>query len=716
MADTRFRYPGAQPFRDDDVARQTFFGRDAAAIALTDQILANRLVVVYAKSGIGKTSLLNAGVAPRLRSANTMPLFLRVNDVEHDIRTSLFEEIRSEAARQKVEYVAGDTSSLWTFFKTAQFWRGDLLLTPVLILDQFEELFTLQGQKQREQFLSELSYLVRGVAPSLPAGIKLTETPPPIYVVLSLREDFLGLLEEASDRIPQILDHRFRLAPLDHDTAAEAITRPAELNNPSFATKPFRLDPDVVPAILDYLSRSTSGGKGASRYIEPFHLQLVCQRMERVMADKQKLGGVLGQFSLKDLGGEEALAETLSNFYADAVGSLQGYFVRRTARRMCEEYLISPEGRRLSVDERELQTQLGLTSQVLRQLVDRRLLRTDRRADATYYELSHDALVQPVLDSRRTQALVVGWVAVIVGTIVSFVTGAFIVLTILAVAGLMGKMEADALLGLVLIAIVAAAVASFSVRWFRAGMRTRRRYRRRPVSGRIQQPAVVTTKHRWLARASLITGLGISSFYSLAGAFMFFCFAVFALKHAHLPGWLSWTHAESDLRIVYDRPVVELFWAFGEIVVIVAFGWLLLRFGIRRLWPHELRLRPRMTAGVEKITPMGRGLVKLFVGAIGISVSLLLSRGLRQCMTTYQGQLPGWIPKRLVASDFSDACSRLYQPGWEFTGFTVALFLFALFVLSARLLCTGVKATRAAIPQARLTTEETGKAATQRSG
>ena len=234
-------------------------------------------------------------------------------------------------------------------------------------------------------------------------------------MVLSLREDFLGLLEEASDRVPQILDNRFRLAPLDRDTAALAITGPAQIDDATFATRPFRFDPDVVPAILDYLTKTaTAGRRSSSCYVEPFHLQLICQRIERTVAEKQKSSSAPVQFSLQDLGGEESLAKTLAGFYEEAIQSLHGMMLRRAARRMiCEEFLISPEGRRLSVDERELQAQLKLPPDTLRQLVDRRLLRTDRRADATYYELSHDALVQPVLNSRRTQALclLAGWEA-----------------------------------------------------------------------------------------------------------------------------------------------------------------------------------------------------------------------------------------------------------------------------------------------------------------
>ena len=165
MNSTHTRYPGAQPFSDDDFSRKVFFGREQASITLTDQVLANRMVVVYAKSGLGKTSLLNAGVARRLRDEGYLPLIVRVNDVQQGPLVSVLEGIRAEAERQQVEYVPGMPDSLWTFFKTAEFWRGDLLLTPVLILDQFEELFTLQSEQHRTSFLTDLSYLVRGVRP-----------------------------------------------------------------------------------------------------------------------------------------------------------------------------------------------------------------------------------------------------------------------------------------------------------------------------------------------------------------------------------------------------------------------------------------------------------------------------------------------------------------------------------------------------------------------
>ena len=98
------------------------------------------------------------------------------------------------------------------------------------------------------------------------------------------------------------------------------------------------------------------------------------------------------------------------------LGTLSPKRVRRAVRRLCEDFLISPEGRRLSLNEYEIRRQLRLSGETLQQLVNSRLLRSDSRSDSTYYELSHDALVEPVLTARRAQALLFGWVAAATGS------------------------------------------------------------------------------------------------------------------------------------------------------------------------------------------------------------------------------------------------------------------------------------------------------------
>jgi hypothetical protein len=395
--------------------------------------------VVYARSGLGKTSLLNAGVAQLLRNEMCLPLIVRVNDVQHGPFISILEGVRTASERQVVEHVPGSQASLWHFFKTAEFWQGDLLLIPILILDQFEEIFTLQSAQARAAFLSDLGFLVRGIPPSTTPQTdldtaksgdlhnELTDTPPALRIVLSLREDYLGFLEEAADWIPQILDHRFRLTPLSIEAAAEALTGPAEIDDNILQTKPFTYAPEAVTIIINHLTwrsgRPTTQITYTARYADPFQLQLICQRIERIVAERQQRTGNALTITMRDIGGEAALRATLQDFYKQEIRALSRQRQRRAVRRLCEEYLISPEGRRLSIEEHEIYRQLKLSGEILGTLVDRRLLRSDQRADSIYYELSHDTLVEPVLATRRLRGRVVGLLTAIVGALLLLIAG-----------------------------------------------------------------------------------------------------------------------------------------------------------------------------------------------------------------------------------------------------------------------------------------------------
>jgi len=402
--EVRKRYPGAQPFNDDGLSRSLFYGREKESTALTNQILANRLVVLCARSGLGKTSLLNAGVSENLRSEGFLPLPVRVNDTKSGPLESVYSGIKAACERQGIEYKEGDKSSLWYFFKTAEFWQSDLLISPVLILDQFEEMFALQSEQQRIKFLDQFSYLVRGVRPKeLPAEV--SDSPPPIKIVISLREDFLANLEELSDRIPEVLDQRFRLLALERPAASQAIEKPASIEDPNLATKPFELDSRARDTILNFLeSRVVSPARRSSNLVEPFQLQLICQHVEGIARKKQvnKAEGRV-RVTLEDVGGESNLRRILKVFYTRQVSTVRSLRQRKAVKRLCSEFLISPEGRRLRMEESEIQRLVKVRSNTLQKLVDCRLLRVEQSADGNYFELSHDSLIRPVIDSKRLE-------------------------------------------------------------------------------------------------------------------------------------------------------------------------------------------------------------------------------------------------------------------------------------------------------------------------
>jgi hypothetical protein len=394
------RYPGARSFADSDLDRRLFCGRTEEKDALLHLILVERLVVLYGRSGMGKTSLLNAGVAQSLRERGFFPLRARINDPVTGPVQTIVESVQQAAIDAGVELIAPDRSSLWQFFRSAELWSGDELLTPVLILDQFEELFTIHGPAERRQFVDELATLVRGAADRQSAEFRPSLGA--FRTVISIREDFLGHLEELSSRIPNILHKRFRVSALTRAGARTAMVEPAAVADAVFATAPFAYEPATLEGLLDFLSaRAVSGGPGEHDVIDPFHLQLVCQHAESVVRSKPASGQVL--LTLNDLGGESGLRQMLRTFYVARTRQVAQGFARQRVERLIERGLISAQGRRLSLEEGDIQQRFRVPPATLSRLVAVRLLRADTRVGSTYYEISHDTLVAPITAARQAK-------------------------------------------------------------------------------------------------------------------------------------------------------------------------------------------------------------------------------------------------------------------------------------------------------------------------
>ena len=406
------RYKGTAPFQYSPVDRRTFFGRDREIRSLLSLVLAERLVVVFGKSGTGKSSLINAGLLEPLRERAYFPITIRLSDPERGPVDGLLDAVRAAGRAADVEIGGGAASDLWGFFKTAEFWsRRDDLLQPVLILDQFEELFTLHAPRARADFIAQLAGLVRGRAAGVPAAAAvptgasaLDASAPKLKIVLSLREDHLADLEELARDIPGVLQHRIRVTGLTAASARDAIVKPAALEDAAFETPAFDYSEDAVQRILAFLARRRQKDVDVEgSEVEPAQLQLVCQYVEDLVRARQlrRDAGMRVQISAGDLGGESRLQRVLEEFYDRTLASIDTRWKRRRIRQLCEQRLISRAGRRLTEAEDEIEKRYRLSVETLGQLVDARLLRPEPRLGGVFYELSHDTLVEPIQRSRR---------------------------------------------------------------------------------------------------------------------------------------------------------------------------------------------------------------------------------------------------------------------------------------------------------------------------
>ncbi len=400
------RYPGAGPFQDDALSRRVFFGRDKESSLLATRVQVYRVTVVYGRSGLGKSSLLNAGVTPIMRDNGFLPVVVRLNSIEDSLTRTIADHVEAEAARQQVEYVAGTTSTPWEYFKSSEIWKADELQIPVIIFDQFEEVFAINDDEKRDRIIEEVGLIVRG-KPSTSDDGELRElaeqygnSAPRLQVVLSIREDYLGFLEEMADDIPQIFDSRFRVTQLDRNSAREALEKPSHVVGQGFDSEPFHIHPDLSENVLTYLESDMASSLRRKRGVEPFQLQLICKHIEDISVRKQNSGRSDVTVTYADIGGEKGIGRALTDFYTNAVKQLHTWRERRKVRKLCAGHMISVDGKRQSIEQDTLVHQLGIPLQTLKKLVESRLFRLETRANTRYYELSHDTLVQPVLQSQ----------------------------------------------------------------------------------------------------------------------------------------------------------------------------------------------------------------------------------------------------------------------------------------------------------------------------
>jgi hypothetical protein len=268
--------------------RGYFHGREEEAAELSRRVQRKLLTVLFGQSGLGKTSILQAGLVPRLRPDGFCPVYVRLDYNPHapspseQIKRALFHETKAAGTwTQSGSAVEGET--LWEFLHH----RDDVLkdasgrvLTPILIFDQFEEIFTLAqsddaGRKRAQEFLADLADLVENRPPAaLEARIDRDEadaarfdfTRADYRILISLREDYLAHLEGLKAQMPSVTQNRMRLARMTGAQAVSAVRAPA---------------PELVSeAVAESVVRFVAGGADLARAeVEPSLLSLICREL-----------------------------------------------------------------------------------------------------------------------------------------------------------------------------------------------------------------------------------------------------------------------------------------------------------------------------------------------------------------------------------------------------------------------------------------------------
>lgn len=365
-----------------------FFGRDTETEKLAEIVKSNPVTILYGQSGVGKSSLINAGLRPRLSEDGFFIVYIRSLDYSQGC-CNIIRQIRSKVEAAAVENGIDISpiieesgkelfDSLWCFLRFNEFWSQDnFLLTPVIVIDQFEELFTKTDDENiPADFLSELDNLSSSVPPlSLREKIEALnlsfDIQSSLRVLLTLREDFVPRLDDYvyDLNLETMKRCRFSISMMNEEQALSVIERPI----------PELLEPGVSRVILSSLTSHHNKYSGQRR-IEPFLLSLFMYRIFRKMEEKKQ---------------QRITADLVNTFGPNIVVDYYKESVKNISTRALkylENCLLTSKGYRDSVSLDKIYESKKVAKNEIESLLNTRIIKQERINGVERIEFTHDVL------------------------------------------------------------------------------------------------------------------------------------------------------------------------------------------------------------------------------------------------------------------------------------------------------------------------------------
>jgi tetratricopeptide (TPR) repeat protein len=394
-------YKGLESYTEED--RAYFFGRERDQEIIASNLFAVRLTVLYGPSGVGKSSVLRAGVAPQLDETPRTAVVYSRDWQDPDPLPKLKEKVLS-ALRQKSD----KNPSLNPDLPLDDFLLGcrQVLRGPVLfVFDQFEEYFLYHSPSQEAaKFDTEFARAVN--RSEIDANF-----------LLSMREEGISKLDRFRGRIPNLLSNLLPLQHLDRDAATSAIRNPLDEFNSRWAgdQEPVKIEDELVHELIAQVqtgkvmleqgrgqARVRDGEQNYARIEAPF-LQMVLTRLW----DEEMAAGshTLRMSTFERLGGAESIVRTHLDKVMEALSEPERSVSSRVFR-----FLVTPDGAKIALNIPVLagwaEVPPADVAPVLEKLSgsEIRILRpVEPPADRPWelrYEVYHDVLAKAVLDWR----------------------------------------------------------------------------------------------------------------------------------------------------------------------------------------------------------------------------------------------------------------------------------------------------------------------------
>ena len=409
-------YRGLMPYTEDDA--EFFFGRDRDMRLIIDNLKAYRVTVLYGDSGVGKSSVLRAGVLQRMNAAEEESLetfderesvVVYCNNWRDDPLAALADRVRDEfsTAFPNEKFPTTDWLDAAALGEICESLPTDVYL----VLDQFDE-----------YFLYHADDLSDGDFPAVLAG--LITSCVRVNILIAIREDALARLDRFKGKLPRLFDNMLRLDHLDHESARQAVVEPLRRYN-GLVSSADRME--IESKLVDQVLEQVRAGRvrvgpasdeemvneelaGDQLRIEAPFLQLVMTRIWA--AERGERSSWLRVETLTELGGAEAIVRDHMDLVLDHLVPTDKALIAAAFR-----YLVTPSGTKIAHTPTDLAASAEVDKAAMWRLL--RMLSTGDQhifrevpppLDAAHpldedpesrYELFHDVLALAALKWRR---------------------------------------------------------------------------------------------------------------------------------------------------------------------------------------------------------------------------------------------------------------------------------------------------------------------------
>lgn len=381
-------YVGPRTFEVTE--RDRFFGRERETRELLALTVSEQLVLFYAQSGAGKSSLVNACLIPDLerKGFQVLPVGRVGGDAPPDLEIDniyIFNLIRKVASSEASSKSLA-TMSLCDFLLEGKYdLPGEGNESPnriALIIDQFEELFSTHPEHwtKRQDFFNQLAQAMQEL--------------PNLWVVLVMREDYIASLEPYEHLLPGRLRMRYYMQRLGRDAALKAIKQPAEKSRPYAPGVAEKLVEDLSSIRIQRQDGTLDIQTG--QYVEPVQLQVVCYNLWEDITSPEGT-----PITMQDLESVGDVDQSLEEHYARRVKEVAAnqQVSERAIRQWFGQKLITAGVRNIVL--KDSHDQQGSLPDGVIEALQSDLVRIETRGRSIFYELTHDRLVEPILANNK---------------------------------------------------------------------------------------------------------------------------------------------------------------------------------------------------------------------------------------------------------------------------------------------------------------------------